>query len=187
MHRKELLILLTAYEQRFPEEGVSLGRFQEFVETNPQCFERFLQKGHITGSAWLIDSKEENVLLTHHKKLKKWFQLGGHSDGNPNTLEVALSEAKEESGIKNIQIISKEIFDIDIHLIPEGKTEPAHYHYDVRFAFKVVGNEEFILSEESLALAWIPISNLSKKTKEESMLRMGRKHRERRSLMECIS
>jgi len=48
----------------------------------------------------LIDSKGERVLLTHHKKLGKWLQLGGHSDGNSNMLDVALKEAKEESMLR---------------------------------------------------------------------------------------
>ena len=61
------------------------------------------------------------VLLMHHTKLDKWFQLGGHCDGDPDVINVAIKEASEESGIKNIKPLSLEIFDIDIHLIPPHK------------------------------------------------------------------
>ena len=71
-----------------------------FVSAYPNCFERSLSIGHITGSAWLVNQTKTRVLLTHHKRLNKWLQLGGHADGNPNVLEVAMQEAREESGIE---------------------------------------------------------------------------------------
>jgi len=65
--------------------------------------------------------------------------------------------------------------DIDVHMIPARKEAPDHYHFDVRFAFEVVGSEEFAISEESLDLAWVPIAEMSAYTEEESVLRMARK------------
>ena len=58
------------------------------------------------------------ILMTHHKKIGKWLQLGGHSDGEEDLLKVSQREAKEESGINNFIILGKEIFDMDIHEIP---------------------------------------------------------------------
>ena len=42
--------------------------------------------------------------MTHHKKIGKWLQLGGHSDGEEDLLKVSQREAKEESGINNFII-----------------------------------------------------------------------------------
>ena len=95
------------------------------------CFD----DGHITGSAWVVDPAGSRLLLTHHRKLGKWLQLGGHSDGEPDTLAVALREAREESGLR-VRPISNAVLDIDIHTIPALKGEPAHLHYDVRFALR---------------------------------------------------
>ena len=94
--------------------------------------------------------------MTHHKKLNKWLQLGGHSDGDPDTWKVALREATEESGIDNIAFVTRQIFDIDIHTIPENlkKNEPEHKHYDVRFLLKAP-TEDFVVSEESNFLKWV--------------------------------
>ena len=112
-------------------------------------------------------------MLTHHKKLGIWVQLGGHSDGDPDTPSVACKEATEESGL-DVTFLSEQIFDLDIHEIPARKDDPAHYHYDVRFAF-VAEDRSYTVSEESHDLSWIPIATLEEVTQEESMLRMKRK------------
>ena len=134
----------------------------DFIEHNPDCFERTNLEGHVNGSAWVLSPDEQKVLLTHHKKLNRWLQLGGHSDGDPNTWNVALREATEESGIQGIEFVIKEIFDIDIHTIPENpkKNEPEHKHYDVRFLLKAP-TEDFIVSEESNSLKWVDKKELA--------------------------
>jgi 8-oxo-dGTP pyrophosphatase MutT (NUDIX family) len=174
MHRNDLLEKLRAYADYWKEESETTGRFIQFVEKHPDCFERTLPIGHITGSAWLLHPAGTQVLLTHHKKLNIWVQLGGHADGNDDILKAALNEAIEESGIEEIVPLSRQIFDIDIHRIPERKNEPAHYHYDVRFAFKSL-SEDYVVSEESHDLEWVNIGQLEKYTSEPSMLRMKAK------------
>lgn len=150
-------------------------RLMEFVETNSDCFERTLETGHITGSAWVVNKAGTHVLLTHHRKLDMWLQLGGHVDGNSDIPEAALREAIEESGLNDLHMVSPDIFDIDIHLIPAHKTEPAHYHHDVRFLFQATDSEDYIVSDESHDLAWVEIVKLDQYTTEKSMLRMAQK------------
>lgn len=128
----------------------------------------------MTGSAWLLHPHKDSVLLTHHKKLTKWLQLGGHADGDTDVLSVALREAQEESGIQELGILSTEIFDIDIHLIPAYPGEPAHDHYDVCFAFRAV-EPIFQQSAESTELAWVPIEQITRYSDEISMRRMQQK------------
>ena len=135
MHRRNLLAMLEEYRQRHPQEAATVDRFAAFVAGEPRCFERDCWSGHVTGSAWLVDPAGESVLLTHHRKLGIWVQLGGHSDGEPDTLAVAVKEAEEESGM-SVEVLDERIFDIDIHEIPARKTDPAHYHFDVRFVLQ---------------------------------------------------
>lgn len=175
MHRSALLVLLKDYRARFPQEQLACQRLIDFVRRQPECFERSLAEGHITGSCWLVDNQGERVLLTLHRKLNRWLQLGGHADGVSDVLLVALKEAREESGIKDIQVCSPMLFDIDIHKIPERGQEAAHYHYDCRFALQTSGNENYRISDESHDLKWITIDDLATVTTEESMLRMARK------------
>jgi 8-oxo-dGTP pyrophosphatase MutT (NUDIX family) len=175
MHRNPLRQLLATYPVTYPDDNVHLERVQHFVEQHPQCFERSLTIGHITGSAWIVSPDRLQVLLTHHKKLNRWLQLGGHADGNPDIPAVSLREAREESGLKNITLLSKEIFDIDVHPIPTTPTEVAHDHYDIRFIFEADPAEPLIISNESKDLAWVEIANLPHLSTDRSMLRMAQK------------
>ena len=113
------------------------------------------------------------MLLAHHAKLGRWLQPGGHSDGDPDTLAVALREAREESRL-DVRALDDTIFDIDVHGIPAHGREPAHWHYDVRFLVQTEQNR-FRVSEESHALAWVPAVGVDSLTDEESVLRMARK------------
>jgi 8-oxo-dGTP pyrophosphatase MutT (NUDIX family) len=176
MHRQTLLSLLDDYAARHPDEAATTSWFARFVANHERCFERDLWAGHVTGSAWLVDGSGDRVLLTHHRKLGRWLQLGGHSDGNPRTLQVALKEAREESGL-DVRPLSEAVFDLDVHEIPARRSDPAHHHFDVRFALQVAGDESFRVSGESLDLAWVPIDRLGDYTDEESVLRMARKWR----------
>lgn len=131
--------------------------------------------GHVTGSAWLVNRPGTHVLLTHHRKLKRWLQLGGHADGEGDVLKVALTEAREESGLERLVAVAPALFDLDIHRIPEHGSEPAHYHYDARFALRSMDDSPYRISGESNQLAWAEIANLGAYTNEESMLKMARK------------
>jgi 8-oxo-dGTP pyrophosphatase MutT (NUDIX family) len=111
----------------------------------------------------------------HHAKLDKWFQLGGHADGESDLLAVAVKEAQEESGVGGIEPLSDQIFDIDIHLIPARKDEPAHYHYDVRFLLAVVSDEEVVQNGESKELRWIEMDASALPTESQSVARMFNK------------
>ena len=152
-----------------------VGLLDAFVRRQPDCFERTcFEDGHITGSAWIVCPQRKNVLLTHHRKLNKWLQLGGHSDGDANTYRVAKREAEEESGLI-VKPINDVVFDIDIHTIPARGDDPEHKHYDVRFLFEGDDLAQLRMSEESNDLRWVSIEELLSLTSEESVLRMARK------------
>jgi 8-oxo-dGTP pyrophosphatase MutT (NUDIX family) len=172
MHRNSLLQLLKNHQPSTPEETQFKQQTIEFVEQNSDCFERSLLIGHITGSAWIVDKSRQFTLLTHHRKLDKWFQTGGHCDGDSDVLNVAMKEAMEETGLTNIQAISSNIFDIDIHEIPERKGVPTHLHYDVRFLLEADINEPLFISSESSDLAWIELSKVSQLNDSQSIMRM---------------
>jgi hypothetical protein len=169
-----LLHELRAYQQRFPDEAPTVERFINFVEREPQCFQRATVEGHITGSAWIVDDSRRRVLLTHHAKLNRWLQLGGHADGDADVLRVALTEAREESGIAEFSVLMSEIFDLDIHPIPARGNDPEHLHYDVRYAL-LAHSTDYIVTSESHDVAWVDVASIHDYTTEESMLRMARK------------
>ena len=175
MKRSSLLHLLYHYAPFNSEEHRMWLETIDFVKQNPDCFERWLADGHITGSAWVIDSAEKCVLLMHHRKLDRWFQPGGHADGDPDVLRVALKEAQEETGLADILPVSPQIFDIDVHLIPATAHIPAHYHYDIRFLMQADSTQPLQINGESKELAWVSLAEAARYNSSESILRMVRK------------
>ena len=172
MHRQPFIDQLREYALRHTEVAETISAFIAFVESETDCFCRMLAVGHITGSAWAVDTDGSQVLLTHHRKLNRWLQLGGHADGDPDVLSVAMKEAEEESGLAGFSHIGPGIFDIDIHPIPARKDEPEHLHYDVRYVLRANGSLDYIVSDESHDLRWVDLDEVETLTTEPSMMRM---------------
>jgi 8-oxo-dGTP pyrophosphatase MutT (NUDIX family) len=153
----------------------TLALFRDFASGHADCCERTCEPGHFTGSAWVVSVDGERALLLHHRKLGRWLQPGGHADGDGDLASVALREAEEETGLTGLRIEGG-VFDLDRHLIPARGNEPAHYHYDVRFVVKAGASEDFIVSEESHALKWLPVAEIAADSRaDESVRRMARK------------
>ena len=180
-HADAMLADFHEYARRRPEEDTVAAQFAAFLRSAPEVFERSHAEGHFTGSAWLVSADGERVLLTHHRKLGRWLQLGGHADGDADLSRVALREAEEESGLADLAV-EAEPFDLDCHWIPARGSEPGHWHYDVRYVVYATGSEAFALSEESLALAWQPIGALlADEATDASLRRMAAKWLARRA------
>ena len=194
MHRRPLLDLLRRYGERHPEERARVARVRALVESRPDCFLRSCLPGHVTASAWVLSPDHRRFLLTHHRKLGCWLQLGGHADGETEVAAVARREADEESGQGPFAFLGAcdpargpLPVDVDVHGIParardgDAPAEPAHEHHDMRFAL-VASRDDVRLSAESVALRWFPMSDLDAALPalgaDESLLRLGRKVRE---------
>jgi 8-oxo-dGTP pyrophosphatase MutT (NUDIX family) len=175
MHRQPLLDQLADYAAKHPDEAETVARFIDFVRCESDCFERSLAVGHVTGSAWILNADGSQVLLTHHRKLDRWLQLGGHADGDPDVFAVAMKEAREESGLGDFEAVGNGIFDLDIHPIPARKSDPEHLHYDVRYLLRATGATDYVVSDESHDLRWVPLDEVTTLTTEDSMTRMVRK------------
>lgn len=169
--QQSLIDALLTYEPLDDEELKFKNQFHTLLQ-HPRCFHRDHLPGHLTGSAWIVDQTKKFVLLTHHVKLNKWLQPGGHADGDENIFAVALREAEEETGLTKFKLLHSGIFDIDIHTIPARKDFPEHLHYDVRFLFEANQQDELVITEESHNLKWFPLRDLETITDNASMLRM---------------
>lgn len=173
--QRHWLALLDAYEEAHPDEIEVIGVFRELASTDADAARRERKAGHLTGSAWLVSADGTCVLLTHHRKLDRWLQLGGHADGDADLARVALREAEEESGLADLEV-EPLVFDLDRHRIPARGDEPEHWHYDVRFVVRACGSEAFVVGEESHALAWRDVAEIARDaTADVSLRRMARK------------
>jgi 8-oxo-dGTP pyrophosphatase MutT (NUDIX family) len=177
MHRQWLLSRLENYQAFNQAEQAMHQRLTTFVREHDNCFDRSLAIGHITGSAWIVNQDQSKVLMIHHRKLDRWLQPGGHSDGDPNTLNVALREAREETVLENITPVSEAIFDIDIHTIPARKDEAEHEHFDVRFLLQANDGDRIARMEETNDIAWMSLDEVLQHAGEDSIVRMLEKTR----------
>ena len=166
---------LAEYASRWPGEAATVALFETLLPDPQDPFLRERLAGHFTASCWLVDRTGQRVLLTHHRKLGLWLQLGGHADGERDLRIAALKEAHEESGLPGLRIDAP-IFDLDRHWIPEHKGVPAHWHYDVRYVVHAGNDEAYTVSEESHDLAWRRIEELAAEdATDPSVRRMARK------------
>lgn len=159
-----------AYARTFPGEADVARMFAELLRDPLDPFVRARLAGHFTASCWLVDRPGERVLLTHHRKLGLWLQLGGHADGDRDLARVALREAEEESGLVGLRV-EPVIFDLDRHWIPERADVPGHWHYDVRYVVQAGDSDAFVVSEESLALAWREIAPMADDASMDASIR----------------
>ncbi|MBA3281395.1 MAG: NUDIX hydrolase [Acidimicrobiia bacterium] len=125
----------------------------DFFLDHPDAAERTCETGHLTGSALVVDATGTRKLLMLHRKLGRWFQPGGHADGDANLAAVAQREAAEETGIADLRVALPAI-DVDVHRVePPGKA--AHLHLDVRFLVVAPPGALEQANHESLALRWV--------------------------------
>jgi len=172
------------------------GRILTFLAQVAQPFHRETLTGHVTGSALVVNSDFTHICLMHHAKLGTWVQPGGHSDGDPNTADVALREVCEETGLACVSVVRPDFssqhatpfpVDLDVHTIPARGDVPAHLHYDLRYLVvaKSTGDldgtsslPELMRNDESIALAWFELKDgraLAELRVDLSVLRLARK------------
>jgi 8-oxo-dGTP pyrophosphatase MutT (NUDIX family) len=156
-------------------EQAMLAEYFPFIAAHPDCLWRTCLEGHLTASAWVVDAARSRTLLTHHRKLDRWLQLGGHADGEADLLAAALREVREEAGLERVRAASPEVFDVDRHRIPAHGAEPGHWHFDVRFLIEADPAEPLVVSDESRELAWVPLAEVARLNPGESLARMVRK------------
>jgi 8-oxo-dGTP pyrophosphatase MutT (NUDIX family) len=147
------------------KEAADLAEILAFVDRHPDPFDRRIVEGHLTGSAVVVSAAGEQVLLLHHRKLRRWLQPGGHAEvGEREGETVALREAREETGIEGLTLHSTapRPLDVDVHPIPARGDEPAHRHLDLRYLVIAPHDASLRrLAAEARALRWFTWEGLA--------------------------
>ena len=154
--------------------GFDLDRQQilDLIDEHADIAVRTCRPGHLTGSAFVVDSSRMTCLLLFHTKLQRWLQPGGHADGDTNLAHVALREAEEETGISGLRVVIPAI-DVDIHLVDPPK-EDAHLHLDVRYRVIAPAGSEPEGNHESQALRWVTEAELLDFDVDDGLRRMAK-------------
>ena len=145
-----------------------------FVEAHPDALWRTCGAGHLTGSAVVVDPPAGRVVLLHHRKLARWLQPGGHADGDGDLAGVALREAEEETGLRDLRVVTPAV-DIDIHTIPAREGEPAHLHLDLRFVVLAPSGAAPVVNDESHDVRWVAEQDLDRYSAAAELRRLVRR------------
>jgi 8-oxo-dGTP pyrophosphatase MutT (NUDIX family) len=170
---------LSGYRPADATEAGYVTRMIELTLTAPSeaCQRTHFAPGHFTASAFVLSPDRRDLILIHHKKLGIWVQPGGHVEASDADLaSAARREVAEEVGLGELDSLGTDgaLFDVDIHTIPARKSEPAHEHFDARFAF-VARTRDFARTEEVADVRWVPLERVDEVTTDESVLRAAKK------------
>ena len=146
----------------------------EYIKTFDDVLTRRNKMCHFTASNWIINKERTKVLMIYHNIYKSWAWTGGHADGESNLLHVAIREAKEETGLEDLKILSDGIYGIQIVTvdshIKRGEFVSSHLHLDCCFLLEADENEVLKIKEdENSGVKWIDIDKAIEITKEEKM------------------
>ena len=128
--------------------------------------------GHFTSSAFVLNRERTKILMAYHKIYDSWAFVGGHSDGDSDLLHVAMKEAKEETGIKNVTPISENIYSLEIITVngheKRGKYVASHVHLNATYLLEADESEEIHIKEdENSGVKWVPIDKILEASSEQ--------------------
>ncbi|TQL20304.1 NUDIX hydrolase [Streptomyces sp. SLBN-134] len=148
----DAVLVLKGYEDQPGLRQVYL----DHLAAHPDGMWKACTDGHITASGLVIDPERGRVLLTLHRKLEMWLQMGGHCEpGDVSLAAAALREATEESGIAGLALVPGGPVRLDRH------HTPCAWHLDVQYAALAPAGAVEAISDESLDLRWLPYDEVA--------------------------
>ena len=157
---EQLKALVPFNEQEAHDREVALRCLKQ-----PDIYVRENELVHITASAWIVNRSRTKALMAYHNIMQSWAWLGGHADGETDLLQVALKEAREESGVRNIRPISKDLFSVEM-LTVEGHVKRGQYvnsHLHLNATYLLEADETdalFVKADENSGVKWIPLDEV---------------------------
>lgn len=162
---------LEEFEPYNEQEEVDKKIILDYINNFDDTLTRQNKYGHFTSSAFVLNKERTKILMVYHKIYNSWAWPGGHSDGDSNLLNVAMKEAKEETGIKNVIPIFKNIYSIEIISVngheKRKKYISSHVHLNVTYLLEADEKEKIHIKEdENSGVKWVPIDNVLDLTSE---------------------
>jgi 8-oxo-dGTP pyrophosphatase MutT (NUDIX family) len=170
-----ILEMLKQYQPKNEQEQVDKQVIIDFIQRNHDFLDRDNLAAHFSSSAIVVNEMMDKVLFAYHNIYDSWGWVGGHNDGHPDPLKVAIQEAKEETGIEHVRPYSEDIFMVDViyvsNHIKHGKYVNDHLHLNVTFL--LIADEQQTLSikpDENSGVAWFTLEEVFDKITEPRMV-----------------
>ena len=171
MMKEILLRQIEAYTPCNEQETADKATILALLKTGADISHRENLLYHLTASAWVVDPQRTSVLMAYHNLYNSWAWLGGHADGNYDLAAVAEKEAREESGLTEVALVSPEILSLEVLTVDghekKGKYVPSHLHLNVTYLLEADPNAPIrIKSDENSQVGWIKFQDIRAKSTE---------------------
>lgn len=158
-------------EQEERDQGVML----RFLEENDDCLKRSNLTAHFTASSWILNPNRDKVLMVYHNIYDSWSWTGGHADGEPDLMAVAVREAREETGVGELKLLQREPVSLEVITVDghekHGSYVPSHLHLNLTYLLEAEENQRLTVKEdENSGVRWIPVQDLADYVSEPWML-----------------
>lgn len=146
----------------------------KYMDTFDDVLTRSNEIGHFTSSCWIVNKDKTKVLMAYHNIYDSWAWTGGHADGDSDLLHVSLKEAKEETGLKNVEPLSDDIFSLEIMGVDghmkKGKYVSSHIHLNLTYLLCADEKElTHIKADENSGVQWFELEEAVKASNEPYM------------------
>lgn len=165
---------ITAYIPKTEQEIADKKTILKFIKNNSDVLHRSNEVAHLTSSAIVVNETMTKILFAFHNIYQSWSWVGGHNDGDSDCLAVAIREAKEETGVKNIRPYNEEIFMIDtiyvINHYKKGSYVSDHLHLNITYLLIADENDPlFIKKDENSGVRWFDLDDVLNHVSEPRM------------------
>lgn len=172
---RNLRMIIDQFEPSCEQEERDQAVMIRFLDQNDDCLKRTNLTAHFTASAWIVNPARDKVLMVYHNIYGSWSWTGGHADGEPDLLSVAIKEAREETGVKALKTLRREPVSLEIITVDghekRGVYVPSHLHLNLTYLLEAEENQILTVKEdENSGVQWIPVRDLADYVSEPWML-----------------
>lgn len=151
--------LIKEYEPCNEQEERDRKSMLRYMETQADVLSRKNTIAHFTASAWILNKDHSKILMIHHNIYHSWSWTGGHADGEEDLCEAAIREAKEETGVMQVELLQHGIFSLEILTVEghekKGEYVPSHLHLNLTYLLEADENDILSVKEdENSGVRW---------------------------------
>lgn len=144
----------------------------EYINMFDDVLTRKNEFAHFTASSWAVNKERTKVIMIYHNIYDSWAWTGGHADGETDLLGTAIRELKEETGARNVKVLSDGIFSLELGCVnghfKRGKWVSSHVHLNLTYLLEVEENETLKMKDdENSGVRWVPIEDVEKASSEK--------------------